>query len=158
MGTHLKCFTEALLMSTHNMFSWWNKKKYLLLGWKKNAFHGGMLISGFLYQVSSFLFAINNKNMIQTENFAFFTTCLLKFWEKNVPRNTIYRLVCCENSFWSSVTRDKSDWWLIIINHQDNTVLRNGMFVIVEVLRPSQPYGVMLSAVSLPNHTFTGQA
>ena len=31
-------------------------------------------------------------------------------------------------------------------------------FVCVEVLRPSQPNGVMLSAVSLPNHMFTGQA
>ena len=31
-------------------------------------------------------------------------------------------------------------------------------FVCVEVLRPSQPSGVMSSAVSLPNHTFTGQA
>ena len=31
-------------------------------------------------------------------------------------------------------------------------------FVCVEVLRPSQPNGVMLSVVSLPNHTFTGQA
>ena len=31
-------------------------------------------------------------------------------------------------------------------------------FVLVEVLRPSQPNGVMSSAVSLPNHTFTGQA
>ena len=30
-------------------------------------------------------------------------------------------------------------------------------FVCVEVLRPSQPDGVMSSAVSLPNHTFTGQ-
>ena len=29
--------------------------------------------------------------------------------------------------------------------------------VCVEVLRPSQPNGVMLSTVSLPNHTFTGQ-
>ena len=28
----------------------------------------------------------------------------------------------------------------------------------VEVSRPSQPNGVMSSAVSLPNHTFTGQA
>ena len=28
----------------------------------------------------------------------------------------------------------------------------------VEVLRPSQPNWVMSSAVSLPNHTFTGQA
>ena len=32
------------------------------------------------------------------------------------------------------------------------------LFVWVEVLRPSQPNGVMSSAVSLPNHTFTGQA
>ena len=32
------------------------------------------------------------------------------------------------------------------------------MFVCVEVLRPSQPNGVMSSAVSLSNHTFTGQA
>ena len=31
-------------------------------------------------------------------------------------------------------------------------------FVCVEVLRPSQPNGVMSSAVNLPNHTFTGQA
>ena len=30
--------------------------------------------------------------------------------------------------------------------------------VCVEVLRPSQPYGVMSSTVSLPNHTFTRQA
>ena len=30
--------------------------------------------------------------------------------------------------------------------------------VCVEVLRSSQPNGVMSSAVSLPNHTFTGQA
>ena len=32
------------------------------------------------------------------------------------------------------------------------------LFVCIEVLRPSQPNGVMSSAVSLPNHTFTGQA
>ena len=32
------------------------------------------------------------------------------------------------------------------------------LFVSVEVLRPSQPNGVMSSAVSLPNHSFTGQA
>ena len=32
------------------------------------------------------------------------------------------------------------------------------LIVCVEVLRPSQPNGVMSSAVSLPNHTFTGQA
>ena len=32
------------------------------------------------------------------------------------------------------------------------------LFVCVEVVRPSQPNGVMSSAVSLPNHTCTGQA
>ena len=33
------------------------------------------------------------------------------------------------------------------------------LFVCVEVLRPSQPNGVMSSAVNIPNHTFTaGQA
>ena len=32
------------------------------------------------------------------------------------------------------------------------------LFVCVEVLRPSQPNRVMSSAISLPNHTFTGQA
>ena len=44
----------------------------------------------------------------------------------------------------------------------DNDAERIGskkyIFVCVEVLRPSQPNGVMSSAVSLPNHTFTGQA
>ena len=35
---------------------------------------------------------------------------------------------------------------------------RGQLFVCVEVLRPSQPIGTMLSAVSLSNHTFTGQA
>ena len=34
----------------------------------------------------------------------------------------------------------------------------DGQFVCIEVLRPSQPNGVMSSAVSLPNHSFTGQA
>ena len=32
------------------------------------------------------------------------------------------------------------------------------MFVCVEVLQPSKHNGVMSSAISLPNHTFTGQA
>ena len=38
------------------------------------------------------------------------------------------------------------------------TCQARAMFVCVEVLRPSQPNGVMSSAVSLPIHTFTGQA
>ena len=31
------------------------------------------------------------------------------------------------------------------------------LFVCVEVLWPSQPNGLVSSAVNLPNHTFTGQ-
>ena len=34
----------------------------------------------------------------------------------------------------------------------------SGSFVCVEVLKPSQPSGVMSSMVSLPNHTFIEQA
>ena len=37
-------------------------------------------------------------------------------------------------------------------------IQKNDHFVCVEVLQPSQPNGVMSGAVSLPNHTFTGQA
>ena len=41
----------------------------------------------------------------------------------------------------------KAIWWAL-----------RKLEVCVEVLRPSQPNGVMSSVVSLPNHTFTGQA
>ena len=34
----------------------------------------------------------------------------------------------------------------------------HGPLVCVEILRPNQPIMVMLSAVSLPNHFFPGQA
>ena len=37
-------------------------------------------------------------------------------------------------------------------------VWRSALIVRIEVLRPSEPNGVMSSAVSLPDHTFTGQA
>ena len=40
----------------------------------------------------------------------------------------------------------------------ENIIFNNFDFVCVEVLRPIQPNGVMSSMVSLPNHTFTGQA
>ena len=39
-----------------------------------------------------------------------------------------------------------------------SSITNRGLFVCVEVLWPSQPNGVMSSTVSLPNHTFTGQA
>ena len=45
-----------------------------------------------------------------------------------------------------------------VIQMLEMEILANCLFVCVEVLRPSQPNRVMSSAVSLPNHTFTGQA
>ena len=62
-------------------------------------------------------------------------------------------------------TQSQCHWMhLIILNNNICLIyvsewsLRYGLFVCVEVLRPSQPNGVMSSAVSLPNHTFTGKA
>ena len=46
--------------------------------------------------------------------------------------------------------RDKRELVSHLMNAQSD--------ICVEVLRPSQPDGVMSSSVSLPNHTFTGQA
>ena len=42
--------------------------------------------------------------------------------------------------------------------HFSSAELAQRVFVCVEDLQPSQPNGVMSSVVSLPNHTFTGQA
>ena len=49
----------------------------------------------------------------------------------------------------STVIRQKSSPEQVPVHH---------LFVCVGILPPSQPNGVMSSAVSLPNHTFTGQA
>ena len=50
----------------------------------------------------------------------------------------------------------KGTKYLLKIRNHAPQKTKNSMCV--EVLRPSQPNGVMSSAVSLPNHTFTGQA
>ena len=44
------------------------------------------------------------------------------------------------------------------LGHADSSVFQKYGYLFIEVLRPSQPNGVMSSTVSLPNHTFTGQA
>ena len=45
-----------------------------------------------------------------------------------------------------------------VLSHQDLQSLPICIIACVEVLQPSKHSGVMLSAVSLPNHTFTEQA
>ena len=56
---------------------------------------------------------------------------------------------------WSAVQS-----WAEFLEQDSNqgSVIQCQELVCVEVLWPSQPNGVMSSAVSLPNHTFTGQA
>ena len=44
------------------------------------------------------------------------------------------------------------------LKKKKSVLVKSTWFVCVEVLWPSQPDGVMSSAVSLPNHKFTGQA
>ena len=79
---------------------------------------------------------------------------LLKYWEFPKLLNTkttqepIYKMILYNTV--SDTTRFKKE----PINGHFTMYL----FVCVEVLRPSQPSGVMSSAVSLLNHTFTGQA
>ena len=53
-------------------------------------------------------------------------------------------------------------WFAGIFSHLATQIrfihYNRSLFACVDVLRPSQPNGVMSSAVSLPNHTFTEQA
>ena len=77
------------------------------------------------------------------------------YWNLMVSSLTYWQ----ENKWWDLVVRSLifilarklkvSSWEKFYINWQE---------ICVELLRPSQPNGVMSSAVSLPNHTFTGQA
>ena len=83
--------------------------------------------------------------------------------------NTFYNNICSFFYKISPLILKKTAFWAEIIiffrsclqklqvNEGACRLLENGI-VCVEVLRPSQPNGVMSSAASLPNHTFTGQA
>ena len=61
------------------------------------------------------------------------------------------------------VTNEKIIIWVVLDFEEEEECIfycyfLSDMGICVEVLRPSQPNGVMSSTVSLPNHTFTGQA
>ena len=59
--------------------------------------------------------------------------------------------------FIEHIITQNGDWAGSTSEPIEGRLFRDHIFVCVEVLRPSQPNGVMSSAVSLPNHTFTGQ-
>ena len=62
---------------------------------------------------------------------------------------------------WTLLKSRQNDWLFfaiyLIIWHKIKLNFTSS-FVCVEVLRRSQPNGVVSNAVSIPNHTFTGQA
>ena len=82
-----------------------------------------------------------------------------RFFEINEPISNNLQIEY-RSSRW-----EKSQITLLVINRLKTELLSRThsfqnvcLFVCVEVLRPSQANGVMSIAVSLPNHTCTGQA
>ena len=65
-----------------------------------------------------------------------------------------YEIILFKNTLKGIFNNEKHPFQIQIYVLQFN--LFYSLFVCVEVLRPSQSNGVMSSAVSLPNHTFTG--
>ena len=70
-----------------------------------------------------------------------------------------YLTIKLQNSTWYKCLESNRITYICTYTHSYRRMyIRTYVFVCVEVLWPSQPNGVMSSAVSLPNHTFTGQA
>ena len=93
-----------------------------------------------------------------------------KCWWMTDRRRTDYYPISCSGAFSSGELKYEEQFADFIYNWSKVLGTGNGRtdgwwtaadsldFVCVEVLRPSQPNRVMSSVVSLPNHTFTGQA
>ena len=89
-------------------------------------------------------------------------------WDRSGIRRDIklkvYRAVVMPTLFYACKTWTVYQKHAKRLNHFHTSCLRKVLknifcvCVCVEVLRPSQPSGVMSSVVSLPNNTFTGQA
>ena len=73
----------------------------------------------------------------------------------DIPGDLVWDLLCVQ---WASYLEWGPLMWMLPLYLHVIQKPDDDDFVCVEVLRPSQPNGVMSSAVSLPNHTFTGQA
>ena len=90
-------------------------------------------------------------------NVAFNNLSVISRWCLNVAGSSMftYRVL----PHWNIMPQTL--WHDIPPPHYTGTELTSSsstFLICVEVLRPSQPSGVMSRAVSLPNHTFTGQA
>ena len=74
------------------------------------------------------------------------------------PRTPDYTLCSGVHVCWSEHSDSSFVYGFMILNYGFGTMTATTLFVCAEVLQPSQPNGVMSSADSLTNHTFTGQA
>ena len=84
--------------------------------------------------------------MISTFLGSILELCYIKY---HIITNSVIKSLFCIESILTDVT----------IKKKKKKKKKNVQEIVcVEVLRPSQHNGVMSSAVSLPNHTFTGQA
>ena len=85
-------------------------------------------------------------------------------WYKNLPSEKNMIRQASVSVLKKSPTKfiwhvwDTFIWGIVIFHPSSSPPFGHFNLVCVEVLRPSQPNRVMSSAVSLPNHTFTGQA
>ena len=79
-----------------------------------------------------------------------------KIWTSKI----YYPMLCLKIAGWVANSIDTDEMPYSAASHLGLQCLLRPvcLFVCVEVLWPSQPNGVMSSAVSLPNHMFTGQA
>ena len=84
---------------------------------------------------------------------------LIKYYQNRIAALETSSLSCIVTT---DVEQDSLSQLLIPdklnLRHMYAVKTKGDLFVCVEVLLPSQPNGVMSSVVSLPNHTFTGQA
>ena len=77
-----------------------------------------------------------------------------KIWTRTI----YYLMLCLKIAGWVANSVDSDETSHSAPHSVPSHLGLQCLFVCVEVLWPSQPNGVMSSAVSLPNHTFTGQA
>ena len=119
------------------MISWKNNKKKYISGYPSH---------NFLYDVVVF----------------FFSPKILKFFFISPQKHVLWVLIRStslhKNMLWVFIRSAESLHKNVCCGFSLEVPCMGTHYVCVEVLRPSQPNGVMSSAVSLPNHTFTGQA
>ena len=159
LGIHGPCHLMRLIIRNKNIYGLevgiWMVSKILSISWNEG---GGACTRGTprgpKIHVTEMLLILRNKNIYG-----------LWVGSERFPRyNTFYEMKRVGPAPWGPPW----DPWSMSLNgphHKEQEyiwfmgiwMVSKILFVCVEVLRPSQPNGVMSSAVSLPYHTFTGQ-